>query len=181
VQATRSLSRPTNALQNFALGDLFQKSSDHPLIMLREGAVGLEAIDNSRSLTPQDLYIEIFRESFEIAEDDDTGIFIEINSDFLLGGAHLVLQNTMTGTILEDERHQGTGTLTVGLLAPGRYVVLVYTHKCITNMQLGDSRVLKSFDMLLDMRVRPLRKLSGHGRDMSKATMPVKLTDNTGS
>lgn len=48
-------------------------------------------------------------------------------------------------------------------------------------MQHGDQRLVQAFDTLLDMRVRPLRKLSGHGRDMTKATMPVKLTDNSGS
>jgi len=41
--------------------------------------------------SPSDLFVELFRESFEIAEDDNTGIMIEVESDFLLGGAHLVL------------------------------------------------------------------------------------------
>lgn len=67
-------------------------------------------------------------------------MFIEVQTDFLLGGAHIVLQNTVTGTIMEDERHEGTNTLVVGFLQPGRYVVLVYTHKCITNIVSDSSR-----------------------------------------
>jgi hypothetical protein len=81
--------------------------------------------------------------------------------------------------LLEDERHEGTSTLTVGLLAPGRYVVMVYTHKCLTNMRLDDDRLVKTFDVLLDMRVRPLRKLSGHSSELAKASVPVKLTDTS--
>lgn len=121
--------------------------------------------------------MELFRESFEVAEDDNIGVFIEVQSDFLLAGAHVVLQNTITGTIMEDERHEGTSSLSVALLAPGKYVVLVYTHKCITNIQSEEQRDIKSFDALIDMRLRPLRKI--HGGQLSQAMVPIKLTDST--
>lgn len=41
--------------------------------------------------------------------------------------------------------------------------------------------MLKAFDVLLEMRVRPLRKIGVHGGELTKASLPVKLTDNSGS
>ena len=62
---------------------------------------------------------------------------------------------------MEDERHEGTTALSIGLLAPGKYIAIVYTHKCITNIQNEDQRDIKSFDVLIDMRIQPLRKIHG--------------------
>lgn len=64
--------------------------------------------ESFKSFDTKDLFLELFRESFEVAEDDNIGIFVDVQSDFILGGAHVVLQNTVTGTIMEDERHEGT-------------------------------------------------------------------------
>ncbi len=37
------------------------------------------------------------RQGFEIAEDDDAGIQIDIRNDFLLTGINVALKNTLTG------------------------------------------------------------------------------------
>ena len=44
------------------------------------------------------------REAFEIAEDDEAGLVVEVQSDFLLSGVNLAITNKETGAVLEDER-----------------------------------------------------------------------------
>jgi len=66
--------------------------------------------------------------------------------------------------------------LSIELLAPGKYIVVVYTHKCITNIHDESHRNIKSFDALIDMRVRPLRKI--HGGQLAQAMVPIKLSDS---
>ena len=44
-----------------------------------------------------ELYIEIFKEGFEIEEDDNAGLMIEVQSDFLLSGVNLAINNVATG------------------------------------------------------------------------------------
>ena len=44
-----------------------------------------------------ELFIEIYKEAFEIAADDDAGLFIELQSDFLLSGANVAIKNVVTG------------------------------------------------------------------------------------
>jgi hypothetical protein len=46
--------------------------------------------------------VEVFREGFEIAEDDEAGILVEVQSDFLLSGLNFAVANVQTGQILED-------------------------------------------------------------------------------
>jgi hypothetical protein len=133
MEVARKAERAVQALSSFTLTDLFKHSGSNALVMNKEEFVEVE--ETTTDSTTADLFVELFRESFEVAEDDNIGIFIEVQSDFLLGGAHVVLQNTVTGTIMEDERHEGTSQLSIGLLAPGKYVALVYTHKCITNIK----------------------------------------------
>jgi len=181
--AVRTATRPTEPVKRLTLASLFRHSSNYATVMRKEGAIRLERVEpgSSKDIEQPDLFVELFRESFEIAEDDNAGLAIEVNSDFLLAGVHVVLQNTATGTLLEDERHEGTSKLTVGLLAPGHYVLMVYTHKCITNMDQADARVVKAFDVLLDMRVRPLRKVGGRDGELAKAGVPVKISDGSTS
>jgi len=42
------------------------------------------------------------REAFEIAEDDKAGLVVEIQSDFLLSGINVAINNVATGQIVED-------------------------------------------------------------------------------
>jgi hypothetical protein len=62
--------------------------------MLKEDFIQVEHVssgDSSTKLDASELFVELFRESFEVAEDDNIGVFIQVQSDFLLSGAHVVL------------------------------------------------------------------------------------------
>jgi len=118
------------------------------------------------------------REAFEIAEDDEAGLVVEVQSDFLLSGVNLAITNKETGTIMEDERRDSSGKLIIGRLVPGPYVLVLYTHECITNMDPGAGQAISSFDLALKMSVRLLR-LAGHGESSAlSASVPVELLDD---
>ena len=125
-----------------------------------------------------ELYHEVMREAFEIAEDDEAGLVVEVQSDFLLSGVNLAITNKETGAVLEDERRDSSGKLIIGRLVPGPYLLVLYTHECITNMDPGAGQAISSFDLALKMSVRLLR-LSGHGDGAAlAASVPVELLDD---
>jgi len=62
------------------------------------------------------LYVEIIREGFEISEEDDAGLDIETQRDFLLSGVNVAISNVATGTVVEDERKDSSSKLIVGRL-----------------------------------------------------------------
>ena len=179
MENIRSNKRVNEAENHFSLSQLFKHSSTNSLFMQKQGHIKIEHVSttSAQKLESSELFVEVFREKFDIAQDDNIGLFIEVQTDFLLVGAHVVLQNTVTGTIMEDERHEGTSTLSVGFLHPGQYVILVYTHKCITNIASDSSRDIQAFDLLIDMKVRPLRTI--HGGQLADAIVPIQLNDET--
>lgn len=62
------------------------------------------------------LYMEIMKEGFEVSEEDEAGIEIELHSDFLLNGVNIAISNSKTGAVIEDERIDTTGKLLVSKL-----------------------------------------------------------------
>jgi hypothetical protein len=94
MQLAREAKRTVPALNHFSLTDLFKHSSTNALVMLKEDFIQVEHVssgDSSTKLDASELFVELFRESFEVAEDDNIGVFIQVQSDFLLSGAHVVL------------------------------------------------------------------------------------------
>ena len=43
------------------------------------------------------LYLELMREGFEISQDDEAGLAIDIESDFLLSDVNVAVRNRATG------------------------------------------------------------------------------------
>lgn len=109
-----------------------------------------------------ELYIEIFKEGFEIEEDDNAGLLIDVQSDFLLSGVNLAINNVATGQIIEGEEKDHTNKLIVGKLTPGKYELIIYTHEAITNMDPAHGVAISSFDIFLEMSIRAIR-ISGKG------------------
>lgn len=100
-------------------------------------------------LDTDSLFVEVFRESFEVAEDDDAGIVIDVNSDFLLSNVNFAINNVVTGQVVEDERRESSGKLVVEHLVPGPYELILYTHECVTNMDPAQTKAISSFDLLI--------------------------------
>jgi hypothetical protein len=48
-------------------------------------------------LQQSELFVEVMRESFRITEDDDAGMIIEVENDFLLSGVNFAISNIATG------------------------------------------------------------------------------------
>ena len=65
----------------------------------RPAAVGWRHIEAGVPpyLEQSELYVEIMREGFRITEDDDAGMIIDIENDFLLSGVNFVIRNIATG------------------------------------------------------------------------------------
>jgi hypothetical protein len=127
---------PASALDSFSLSELFLKSPEGPQTMYRHAALGWRHVVPGQ-FPPVDqaaLYKEIMKEGFEISDDDEAGLDIELHSDFLLNGVNVAISNTATGSIIEDERIDSTGKLLVSRLEPGSYELILYTHECATNM-----------------------------------------------
>ena len=113
-----------------------------------------------------------------MTEDDDAGLVIDIENDFLLSGVNFAISNIATGQIVEDLRHESSGRLIVGRLVPGPYELIVYAHNCITNMGDRDHDQMKSFDILLHMKARLLRMSNRQSHD-SRASVTVKVEGYT--
>ena len=105
------------------------------------------------------MFLTVFKTSLLFEEDDDAGISIELNSDFLLSAANVVVRSSQTGQVVSDERREGNARVIIPKLEPGNYDVLIYTHKCVTNMQSG---FIEFFDLLLELRMKPIRLSDGH-------------------
>lgn len=79
MQITKEAKRSVPALSHFSLTDLFKHSGNNALVMLKEDFIQLEHVssaDSSSKPEMSDLFVELFRESFEIAEDDNIGVNI---------------------------------------------------------------------------------------------------------
>ena len=122
--------------KELTLDQLLVKSPKGPLALFKPHAIGWRHIEPGLPpyVDQTSLYVEIMREAFELAEDDKAGLVVEIQSDFLLSGINLAINNVETGQIVEDERRDSSSKLVIGYLLPGKYEMIVYTHECITNM-----------------------------------------------
>lgn len=90
----------------------------------------------------------------------------------------MAVRNSATGQLVEDERRESSGKLIIRHLVPGKYEMVVYTHKCITNLgSSGDA--VQAFDILLEMRVRALRQVDGREGEAAKASVPIQITDGS--
>jgi hypothetical protein len=151
---------PASATERLSLNDLFLKSADGPLTMFRPAALGWRHVEPG-AFPPVDqgaLYTEIMKEGFDVSEEDEAGVEIELHSDFLLGGVNVALSNTATGAVIADERIDTTGKLLVSKLAPGGYELTLYSHQCATNMDPDHGEHISSFDLLLSMSLRLVRE-----------------------
>jgi hypothetical protein len=81
------------------LDQLLVNSPRGPLTLFKPAAIGWRHIEPGQPpyVDQSSLYTEIMREAFEIAEDDKAGVDIEIQSDFLLSGVNLAINNVHTG------------------------------------------------------------------------------------
>jgi hypothetical protein len=137
--------------KELTLDQLLVHSPTGPLALFRPAAIGWRHIEPGLPpfVDQTSLYVEIMRDAFEIAEDDKAGLIVEIQSDFLLSGINVAINNVATGQIVEDERRDSSSKLVVGYLLPGKYEMIVYTHECITNMDPEHGKAINSFDIKL--------------------------------
>jgi len=167
------------AQRDLSLSKLLVQSSVGPLTLYRPAAFGWRHIEAGLPpyIDTNGLFVEVFRESFEIAEDDDAGLVIELVSDFLLSGVNLAINNVATGQVVEDERRDSSGKLIVGHLVPGPYELIVYTHECVTNMDPALGKAISSFDLLLQMSTRLLRVADRFNAASAAISVPVEILD----
>ena len=115
------------------------------------------------------------------AADDDAGIFIELQSDFLLSGANVAINNRVTGQIIEGKRHDSSSRLVIEHMQPGEYDLIIYTHEAVTNMDPSQEKTLTSFDLLLQLSVRLLRLADQNDGAARGAGVPIEILDYSGS
>lgn len=125
------------------------------------------------------------RQSFEIAKDDDAGLQIEIQSDFLLSGVIVALKNQQTGQLVESENLEQHSQLLIQKLVPGHYELFIYTHKCVSNIlsqQAISSQVaqqIPAFDLLIDVSVSTIRLADGHSDETVQSSVPIYHMSNS--
>jgi hypothetical protein len=170
---------PAAAPRDLTLAELFLRSASGPLTLYRPSALGWRHVEPGLRpyVDQRELYVEILREGFEVSEEDDAGLDIELHSDFLLSGVNVAINNVATGMIVEDERKDSSSKLVVGHLVPGAYELIVYTHESVTNMDPEHGVALSSFDLLLSMSVRLLREQSQGSTGAGKSAVPVEVLD----
>ena len=170
---------PAGAQSELSLAQLFLRSASGPLTLYRPAALGWRHVEPGLRpyVDQRELYIEILREGFEISEEDDAGLSIDLHSDFLLSGVNVAINNVATGAILEDERKDSSSKLVIGHLEPGAYELIVYTHQSMTNMDPEHGVALPTFDLLLSMSVRLLREETQGGSGAQGAPVAVEVLD----
>lgn len=162
---------------------LLVKSGGSPVSLFQPGAVGWRHVEPGvdQHVDQHELYLEIFRKGFEIEADDEAGLIIEVQSDFLLSGVNVAINNVATGAVVEDERRDSSGKLVVGRLVPGSYELFLYTHECVTNMATSlsspDGRSMRPFDLALKISVRLLRVAGANDASAATASVPVEILD----
>lgn len=174
---------PAGAASSLSLHDLFFNAAADaaPLTLYRPARVGWRHV--TPGLFPHvdqsELYVQILREGFEIAEDDDAGLDIELQSDFLLSGVNVAISNVETGSVIEDERTDSSGKLLVSRLQPGAYELILYTHECATNMDPAHGTAISSFDLLLSMKLRLVRIVTEGATGTEGAKVPLEILDSS--
>ena len=175
-------SKVSSAKSELDLSEILVHSSTEPLAFFKAAVIGWRHVEPGLPpyIDQSELYHEIYRGTFEIAEDDEAGLVVEIQSDFLLSGVNLAISNRETGAIVEDERRDTSGKLIIGHLVPGEYQMILYTHECITNMDPASGQAFSSFDMALKVSFRLLRLFShndGPSRAALGASVPVEILE----
>ena len=81
------------------LGELLVHSYKGPMSIYRPAAVGWRHIEPGVPpyLEQAELYVEFMRQGFRITEDDEAGMIIDIQNDFLLSGVNFAISNIATG------------------------------------------------------------------------------------
>ena len=59
-------------------------------------------------MNEKELLIEVMRSTFEIADDDDAGIQIDLRNDFLLSGINIGIRNLLNGQLVEHQRQESS-------------------------------------------------------------------------
>lgn len=87
------------AEKELSMRELLVRSPTKPLTFLKPGAITWRSIPSGRGghTEQTELFVPLLREDFEIAEDDDAGLVLELWSDFLLAGVHIAVKNRHTG------------------------------------------------------------------------------------
>ena len=162
--------------QELTLGELLVHSHKGPMTLYRPNAIELRHVEpgNPPYLEQQDLFVELLRQGFRITEDDEAGMVIDIENDFLLSGVNFAIWNLATGQIVEDLRQESSSRLIVGRLVPGPYDLILYGHSCITNMDNHRDHGIGEFDLILHMTARLLRTSNRESLD-SRAGVGVKV------
>jgi hypothetical protein len=135
--------------EKLTLDQLLVHSPKAPLGLFKPAAIGWRHVEPGQApyVDQTSLYVEVMREAFEIAEDDKAGLVVELQSDFLLSGLNVAINNVETGQIVEDQRRDSSSKLVIGYLLPGKYEMIVYTHECITNMDPEHGTAINAFDL----------------------------------
>lgn len=92
-------SKTSTDREKLTLDQLLVHSPRGPLTLYRPAAIGWRHIEPGVApyVDQTELYVELLREAFEIAEDDKAGLVVELQSDFLLSGVNLAISNVATG------------------------------------------------------------------------------------
>jgi len=95
IKTSKTSADPTQ----LTLDQLLVHSPLGPLTLYRPAAIGWRHIEPGVPpyIDQTELYVEILREAFEIAEDDKAGLIVELQSDFLLSGVNAAISNVATG------------------------------------------------------------------------------------
>ena len=103
AQALKDNGQP-NSVTKTDLEHVLLKTAEVPINLFKPAAIGWRHVTPGQApyIEQTELYKEVLREGFEIAEDDEAGIMVEVQSDFLLSGVNFMLLNVQTGQILED-------------------------------------------------------------------------------
>mgnify|MGYP000424204511 FL=1 len=90
---------PANTPSSLTLGKLFLNSGKAPMTLFKPSALSYRRVEPGKLplIDQTELYVEVFRESFEVSPEDDVGLDIEVRSDFLLSGVNVAINNVATG------------------------------------------------------------------------------------
>lgn len=106
---------------------------------------------------------------------------MEVVSNFLLSGVNVAVNNIATGEVHEGVRGDSSSRLVFEYMVPGEYEVIVYTHGSVTTMDPSAGTAISSFDVLLQLSVRLLRRADQHEGGARAASVPIAILDYTGT
>jgi len=167
----------STAQRTLTMKELLEQSSAAPITFFKPKVINWHHIEPGKvpHKDQTELFVPILREDFEIAEDDEAGLIVEVQSDFLLSGVHVAVKNRHTGQMVEFEQRDDTNRMVLRRMVPGPYELIVYTHEGVTNIGSTKGGKIDSFDLVLQMSVRLLRLADqAHA---AEAKVPVEILD----